>query len=61
MLLKLPSVLRTLYLTPSTAANISLAVVLPTLPVTATKGMGNRSLYQAARSRRARWVSATFT
>ena len=61
LLLKLPSVFRTLYFTPSTAAIMSLAVVLPTLPVTPTKGMGKRSLYQAARSRRARWVSFTLT
>ena len=38
LLLKLPSVFRTLYFTPSTAAIMSLAVVLPTLPVTPHKG-----------------------
>ena len=59
MLLKFPSVLRTLYFTDRTEAIMSLAVVLPTLPVTPTKGIRNCSLYQKARSRRARWVSST--
>ena len=61
LLLKFPSVFSTRNRVPSTAAIMSLAVVLPTLPVTATKGMSNRDLYQAARSRSARWVLATFT
>ncbi len=59
LLLKFPSVLSTRNRVPSTAAIMSLVVVLPTLPVTAMKGMGNRALYHAARSRRARWVLAT--
>ena len=40
-LLKLPSVLRTLNFSPSTAATMSFVVVLPTLPVTPTKGILN--------------------
>ena len=40
-LFRLPSVLRTLYFSPSTAATMSLVVVLPTEPVRATTGMGN--------------------
>ena len=38
---------------------MSLVVVLPTLPVMATKGMSNRFLYHRARSRRAFWVLFT--
>ena len=43
-LLKFPSVLWTRNLAPRTAATMSLVVVLPTDPVTAMKGMGNRPL-----------------
>ena len=60
LLLKLPSVFRTLYFTPSTAAIMSLAVVLPTLPVTPMQGIWKRSLYQRARSPSAFSVSATW-
>ena len=42
-LLKFSGVLRTFSLAPSTAAIISLVVVLPTLPVICTKGISNRS------------------
>ena len=42
-LLKFSGVFSTRYLASSTAAIISLVVVLPTEPVICTKGMGNRS------------------
>ena len=42
-LLKFSGVLRTQSFAPSTDASISLVVVFPTLPVTWTKGMSNRS------------------
>ena len=61
LLLKFPSVLSTRNFSPSTAATISLVVVLPTEPVMHTKGMSNCFLYHRARSRSARWVERTFT
>ena len=48
-LLKLPAVAWTRHLAPSTAASISLVVVLPTEPVTPTTHQSWRALHHAAR------------
>ena len=61
VLFRLPSVLSVSYRSDSTAAIISLVVVLPTEPVTATTGQSNCARYPPARSKSACRVSATYS